>query len=107
MVPRPENLVSVDAKIIFNLHEFEKLEIDLVHINKNERSSFTPDDVEKIFLCLVENRYLEPVGYKYFSEHSCTYYIQSGVCETKRFKIVFCVCGDKPNTIGIITLHRI
>lgn len=93
-------------KILFNLHEYERLEIDLVHINKNGRSSFTVDDIVKIFDSLVANMKLEPIDLKYFNDESCAYFKHLGFYESKKYKVVFCVCSDMPDAIGIITLHR-
>lgn len=107
MIPRPENLVRVKVKVQFNLRVFESLEIDLSHINKNKRSSYSVSLVTDIVVSVISNLLLEPVDSKFFDDESCTYYLRTGVHENKRYKIVFCICSDMPNVIGVITLHRV
>lgn len=49
LIPRPHNLTVVKIDLQFNCQSFEVIEIDLVHINKNGRSTHSKEAVIKIF----------------------------------------------------------
>lgn len=48
MIIRPDGLIEVDYEIEFNGFVYQKLEIDLAHVNKDDRSSYSTSDVVKI-----------------------------------------------------------
>jgi hypothetical protein len=107
LIKRPENLEINDVAIEFNFQNFEYLEIDLLHVNKDGRSSFSKEEVTKISCFLINNLNLVPSGEKDFGGETCSYFVRSGEYESKNYKLVFCICSDRPTTIGVITLHRV
>lgn len=107
MIKRPLELEIVAASVEFNYKAFEFLEIDLEHVNKDKRSDYSADEVVKIVLIMIDNLRLVPSGEKDFGNETCSYFVRSGNCDDKNFKLVFCICSDRPTTIGVITLHRI
>lgn len=107
MILRPSDLEICDIWISFNLQVFESLEIDLTHVNKGGRSNFTKGEVKMICINIVEGLNLFPSAEKAFGDEYCTYYVRIGVIENKKYKLVFCVCSDRPKSIGVITLHRV
>ena len=107
MITRPENLICVKREIEFNLRIYKVLEIDLAHINKNGRANYLVTDVMEIVQVILDGVVLESVEYKLYGKEYCDSFIQTGKHKQKRYKIVLCVCSDRPNSIGIITLHRL
>lgn len=93
--------------IEFNFLIYTKLEIDLAHVNKGERSSYTSKDVAQIVSHLLNGLRLEASDEKSFGEDICSYFVRSGEFEDKNYKLVFCICSDRPESIGVITLHRV
>ena len=106
VILRP-NLVFYEIEIKFNCAIFKMLEIDLNHVNKNSRSCFSKEEVVSIFMNIVDGLNLAPVDEKQFGNESCAYYIRTGIIENKKYKIVFCICSDRAERIGIITLYRL
>ena len=104
---RPEGLEFVDVGLRFNFQEYTELEIDLKHVNKEARSSFTKHEVSNCVVALLNGLILGPSGSKEFGDEMCSYFVRSGEYDQKQFKLVICICSDKPKTIGVITLHRI
>lgn len=107
MIVRPDGLLIVEVDIEFNFLSYTKLEIDLAHVNKGERSSYTSKDVAEIVSHLLDGLRLEVSDEKSFGEEICSYFVRSGEFKDKRYKLVFCVCSDRPESIGVITLHRV
>lgn len=97
--------------IYFNFIEFEKVEIDLEHINKGKlgtrKNHISEDNVLLVAQALINNEILIPSGSKNFGQENCSYFAKTGVYKKKKYKIVFCICSDRPDTIGIITLFPI
>ena len=106
-IARPENLVHAELSLEFNFRNFEVFEIDLKHINKNKRSRFKADEVAFIVKHLIEGVRLFPSEEKAFDQEFCSYFVRRGLFQNKSYKVVFCICSDRPRSIGIITLHRI
>jgi hypothetical protein len=86
---------------------FDQLEIDLSRINKNHRSNFTGIDVVEMFLFALNHVSLVPVDIRKYSDEICSYFIYCFEQENNSYKLVFCICSDKPSVIGIITLFRL
>ncbi len=107
MIKRPDNLVYLETRIQFNWTYFEELEIDLHHINKNRRSFFSKSDVEKLIEKIFGEKTLYCSDEKKFGEEFCQYFVGVEGHNDQYYKAVICICSDKPNTIGVITLHRI
>jgi len=107
LILRPEKLEIIKVEIEFNFQKFDFLEIDIDHVNKNGRSEYTGKEVMKIFTKLVGNLNLAPSDEKSFGDEMCSYFVRSGEYKNKSFKTVFCICSDRPVTIGVITLHRV
>lgn len=110
MLIRPISLIQLDAKIIFNQHLFLKLEIDLDHINegksKTRNKLHTAEEVSIIVSHLLQFKNCKSSGLKMYNEDICNYYVIIGLFEKKQYKVVFCICSDRPMSIGVITLFR-
>ena len=107
MIKRPEGLSYIKVDLVFNFRSFTELEIDLSHINKDDRSNLKVEEVVKLVEQLLKNTTLLPSDKKEFGEDTCSYFVKVGKYENKRYKLVFCICSDKPESIGVITLHRV
>ncbi|MDD0852101.1 hypothetical protein HBN50_03290 [Halobacteriovorax sp. GB3] len=105
MIERPSGLEAVEVNIEFNFLNYTKLEIDLAHVNKDGRSSYSCEDVAEIVSHLLNGLRLEASDEKAFGEEICSYFVRSGAFEEKNYKLVFCICSDRPESIGVITLH--
>jgi hypothetical protein len=81
LVLRPDNLYVIPTKIVFNYLVFNSLEIDLQHI--------------------------EADGYQRYFGGSCLYFKSEFVINKFKYKLVFCICSDRPKRIGVMTLYRI
>ena len=97
--------------MFFNGYEFDAVEIDLEHINRGKQklrqSQFDVEQVLNIIKILIHFEYLLSVGLRVFQDESYLYFAKSGIVKNKKYRIVFCICSDRPKTIGIITLFRI
>lgn len=111
ILKRPQGLKRVEWNIEFNNNHFEALEIDLEHVNKGKQKTrqtyYDEKDVLFIFDKLVNNSLLHPVDKRKFKNEICEYFIISGPIDNIKFKLIFCICSDRPKTIGVITLHRV
>ena len=111
MIPRPHWLISRFIEITFNSREFNFLEIDLDHINKGksrERSGdVTASEVALIVQSFLNGNDIEANDVKYFGQYNCQFFVKKQLYLNKMYKMVLCICSDRPDTIGIITLHRI
>lgn len=110
-VIRPDDLVIVDVEVEFNFLIYNKLEIDLRHINHGKtftrETSYTVDEITCIVRSLLNGVISDVYTEKYYGNESCTYFTLYKTLEGKQYKIVFCYCTDRKDTLGIITLHRI
>lgn len=107
LILRPEGLVFESVSILFNYRKFDVAEIDLKHINKGKRNTFTANDVAKIVGHFIHQKCFIPSATKQFDDEACSYFALSDDYMGLRFRLVFCVCSDRPNSLGIITLYRI
>ena len=107
MIRRPMGLVEVYHEIKFNGYRYEQLEIDLLHVNKEGRSQYLIVDVVRIVETLLTGVFLLPSDSRIFGKEMCSYFVRTGKVGNKVFKIVFCICSDKPQSIGLITLFRL
>lgn len=107
MIVSPLGLVVVQINIEFNQILYEKLEIDLDHINKNERSNLSLQEVLKIFDYFIRNLSLQPSGEKSYKDEICSYYVRTHFWCHKKYRLIFCICSDRPLTIGVLTLFRV
>lgn len=107
MISRPSNLESISVNFEFNFQRITCLEIDLVHVNKNGRSKLTSKDVATIVESLVKSLILTASDEKEFGDEFCSYFVKRGEVESIEYKLVFCICSDRPTTLGVITLHRV
>lgn len=107
VIKRPSDLYIVDVCLSFNYRMFQKLEIDLEHINKNGRSGFTIEMISHLICRLLGGKFLAPVAVKTYGIDSCEYFLIEENIFNKKYKLVFCICDDRPEAIGIITFFRI
>lgn len=107
LIIRPDDLEIAEVNIAFNFLNYTKLEIDLAHVNKDRRSSYSSLDVVLIVSHLLDDLRLQASDEKSFGEEVCSYFVRSGEFEGKKYKLVFCICSDRPESIGVITLHRV
>lgn len=107
MIVRPEELVSLSLRLNFNQRAFDQLEIDLFHINKLKRSNFEAEYIKKVIEENLDGISLRKIDLKRFGDEYCEYYITIVNLLEKKFKLVFCVCTDRPHTLGVITFYRL
>ena len=107
MIVRPKGLISLNLQVNFNQRTFDAVEIDLIHINKLKRSNFEADFIKKIIEGNLEGVSLRRLDLKKFGIEYCEYYITVVSLLEKKFKLVFCICTDRPHTIGVITFYRL
>lgn len=113
---RPFGLIAVKiAPVFIGSFDFNRLEIDLRHINygldsetkkfrKRARSKFTVEEVIRIFQQLdglVAGATSCSNGYTYLVFEIYILWMKAW------FKIIFCVADNSPRTAGIITIYRI
>lgn len=113
---RPFELVVVEIPfVVLGNYEFNKLEIDLRHINygldpktkefrKKARSKFSIEEVIRIFQ-LLDGLVIEEAsrsnGYIYFALEVYILWLKAW------FKVIICVAEASPKTAGVITIYRI
>lgn len=107
LIVRPKDLVRVETRIEFNGRSFDSLEIDLNHINKGERSKFTARDILFATQYLIHQRYYEVSAERMFGSEVCSYFVLEDFVRSKSYKLVFCICSDRPLTIGVLTYYRL
>ena len=111
VIKRPELLIYSEVEILFNFKEISILEIDLEHINKGKNKTrnnrLNAEEVVKIVTALISDLNLLFTDFKQFENDFCYYYSKIGNFNNKRFKLIFCICSDRPKTIGVITLFRV
>ncbi|MFP5491472.1 MAG: hypothetical protein ACLGG0_08225 [Bacteriovoracia bacterium] len=107
MIIRPVGLIILDLQIYFNQRNFDKIEIDLGHINKLQRSKFEARFIKNVIEENLDGISLRKVDLKSFGDEYCEYFITVVKLLDKNFKLVFCVCSDRPQTIGVITFYRL
>lgn len=107
MITRPSGLEISKVDLVFNFQNFEYIEIDLNHVNKGGRSQLVKENVAMIVTSLINETALAPSDEKVFGDDICSYFVKKGNFESKIYKLVFCICCDRPTSIGVITLHRV
>lgn len=107
MILRPVDLAIIGVNIEFNYQVYKFLEIDLPHINKDGRSTFTTEGLAFMIRRLIDKKFLRAASHKEFGKDVCFYYVINERINKKMYKLVFCVCSDRSDSIGVITLHRI
>lgn len=106
MIRRPENLVEVSIDLVFNLVEFEEMEIDMAHINRDYRSSLNVEEVTQLVYSKLNGLALAPSSSKIYDDGVCDYFATYVTLDSKKLKLVFCICSDRPKIIGVITMFR-
>lgn len=106
MILRPKHLVRSKISLQFNGFRFSEIEVDLEHVNQNKRSKLEVEDIEEILKSWVEQRFYSSAGEKKFGNEICTYYVVRKKYKAKPYKLVLCICSDKPSTLGVITFYR-
>lgn len=107
MIKRPADLVEIEAELVFNSRPIDRIEVDLVHINKNSRSNVTAAEVWEIVVFNLSGAIEEAAGSKQYSNGTCDYFAKMVRYKRNWYKLVWCVCEDKPRTMGVITFYRI
>ncbi|MBH46949.1 MAG: hypothetical protein CME71_02130 [Halobacteriovorax sp.] len=107
MVIRPKSLEYIAVQVNFRGLLFETLEIDLAHINKYRRSSFRLKDIVYAAKTMLHQNYFEANSSKQYEKETCHYYVIIERFNGSFYKLVFCVCSDRPKNIGINTFYRI
>lgn len=112
MINRPKTLVHIECAFVFNGLIIEEIEIDLEHINygkskRNMRSNYDSEFVSGLCRMLLANKNLESVGERTFNDEICSYYKVEDFFEKTKLRVVVCVCSDKPNTLGVLTLYKV
>lgn len=111
VVVRPDDLVRVDVEIEFNFLIYNKLEIDLRHINQGKsltrHTGFTTFDIMDVVSDFLDGEICEVDEQKDYGKYSCNYFSLIKKFNSNYYKLVFCTCTDKPDTLGIITMYRV
>ena len=107
MITRPNDLIILGIELFFNQRLFFEIEIDLFHINKNGRSSFDALEVKDAFQKQLQGKSFAPSSTRVFGPEICEYFVVILDLRSKKHKLVFCIGSDRPDTIGIITFHRV
>jgi hypothetical protein len=107
VITRPNDLIILGIELFFNQRLFFEIEIDLFHINKNGRSSFDALEIKDAFQRQLYGKTFAPSSTRGFGSEICEYFIVILDLGSKKHKLVFCICSDRPDTIGIITFHRV
>lgn len=106
MIIRP-TLELIEIDIEFNFKIFKSVEVDLNHVNKYGRSQFTAFEVALFTQRVLQGKKMQPSAVKSFDKEVCSYFVRRELWNGKAYKIVFCICSDRPDTIGVITLFRV
>jgi hypothetical protein len=111
VVTRPDGLVIVDVEIEFNFLNYSKVEIDLQHINQGKnvtrKTQFSVEEAVNLVIALIDGQVIELDSQRYYGDDSCNYYSAIKKFQSNFYKLVFCTCTDRPETLGIITLYRL
>lgn len=107
LVRRPDHLEYIAVKIMFRGLWFDTIEIDLQHINKFRRSNFNTKDIGYAAKTMLNERFFEAHTTKRYDDESCNYYVIIERFNGIYYKLVICICSDRPESIGIITFYRI
>lgn len=111
VIKRPAGLIFCETSLIFNYGHYLKLEIDLDHIqlgkSKTRSASLTLATVMEISELFINNEFLYPESEAKYGSDFCEYFSIINDYQSKKYKLVFCICTDRPHAIGILTLHRI
>lgn len=110
-VIRPDDLVIVDAEIIFNFVLYTKLEIDLQHINRGKKftreSDYTATDVVELVTEFLNGDTFAPESMVEYDTERCDYFSVEKFFKGNKFKLIFCHCTDRNQTLGIMTMYRV
>lgn len=106
MIQRPTHLSYLSINIEFNQQYFSELEVDLNHINKDGRSQYKTEDLENALVMMIDKKTFSSSATKAFGSENCTYYVVRDLYNDQPYKLVLCICSDKPKTLGVITFHR-
>ena len=106
MIKRPDSLEMIEVDLSFNSSPFHFVEVDLLHINKNNRSTITTAEIWEVVVLQIAGLEIRPVDSKQYANGYCDYFALEIRKKGIRSKLVWCVCSDKPSTIGVITYYR-
>lgn len=111
MINRPVGLIFCETSLVFNFSYYLKFEIDLDHVKtgkgKTRLSDMSLATIVEISEKFINNQLLIPDTEKKYGNEICEYFSIVNTYKMKKFKLVFCICSDRPRAIGIITLYRI
>ena len=75
MILRPVDLAIIGVTIEFNYQVCKFLEIDLPHINKDGRSTFSTEVLAFMIRRLIDKKFLIASSHKEFGQEFCSYYV--------------------------------
>lgn len=111
MVIRPDGLQIIEVDIEFNYLKYSKLEIDLHHINREKKftreTNFSAKEIFILVTVFLDGEVLELNAQEVYGDESCDYYSVTKSYEDNIYKLVFCICTDRRDSLGIMTLHRL
>lgn len=111
LIVRPENLLFCNVDLLFNFYHFSTIEMDISHINFGKKetrvSNYTSAEIIAIVLNFINDQDFMPEATRQFENESCDYFLYIGKYNGKNYKLIFCICSDRPNSIGVITLFRL
>ena len=80
------------------------------HINHGKGlTRLTNLSVEEVVILVeafIDGEILELNTPKYYGDENCDYFSMTKNYLGQIYKLVFCICSDRRETLGIITLHR-
>ena len=106
MIKRPADLVEIEVELFFNSRPIDRIEVDLAHINKNSRSNVNATEVWEIVVFNLSNATVKATDTKRYHGGECDYFVIEVRHKAKWFRLVCCICSDKPTTLGIMTFYR-
>lgn len=110
MIKRPVNVILCEIELQFNNKQFFCLEIDINHINLGKdgkrKSNYTVAEVAGLVFELFDHIEIESHSSRQYKNGSSEYFSIIEEYLGKKYKVVFCICSDRPRSIGIMTLFR-
>jgi len=111
VVVRPDGLLVIDVEIEFNFLNYSKLEIDLHNINRGKKltrySNFSLEEVLIIVKTFFDGEVVELDIQKHYGDESCNYFSMIKKHQGNNYKLVLCICSDRVDALGIMTLYRL
>jgi hypothetical protein len=101
LIVRPENLLFYKVDLWFNFDHFSMIEMDISHINFGKKvrriSNYSSEEIAAIVLNFINDQDFMPEATRQFENEVCDYFLFVGKYNGKNYKLIFCLCSDRPN----------